>query len=108
MHARWLLLTLILGATPGPPAWAADARGQIGAVSAPPVTRVAARPAHVIAARRTTLGIGYSAVRLTERTSTAGYYVHVVCTVGRGAFSRTYCPTPEHDAYCPSALIVCR
>ena len=108
MCARRLLLALILASAQASTASAADAPAQTPGMRAAAVVQLAARPAHVVAARRTTLGIGYSAVRLTQGRTSGGYYVHVVCTVGRGAFSRTYCPTPEHDAYCPSALIVCR
>jgi hypothetical protein len=91
------------------PVGAADATARLKA--GPPqvrTTQVRTRSPAVVAARRTTVGIGYSAVRLTESRRGGAYYVHVVCPVGRGAFSRTYCPTPAHDAYCPSALIVCR
>jgi hypothetical protein len=52
-------------------------------------------------------GIGYSVLHEAIGVPQQGYRVHVTCTITE-TFRQTYCPTPQYEAYCPSATIVCR
>lgn len=107
MRVLRVLLALTVVGAGNSAAFAADLSGVQARSRVVTVSREAILP-QAVAARPATLGIGYSAVRLTRGRPGGAYYVHVVCPVGRGAFAQSYCPTPEHEAYCPSALIVCR
>ncbi len=52
-------------------------------------------------------GIGYSVLREPVAGPQRGYRVLVTCTITE-TFRQTYCPTPQYQAYCPSAAIVCQ
>lgn len=52
-------------------------------------------------------GIGYSVLHEAIGVPQRGYRVHVTCTITE-TFRQTYCPTPQYQAYCPSAAIVCQ
>jgi hypothetical protein len=52
-------------------------------------------------------GIGYSVLHEGLSAPQQGYRVHVTCTITE-TFTQTYCPTPQYEAYCPSATILCR
>ncbi|WP_457089531.1 hypothetical protein [Microvirga sp. P5_D2] len=52
-------------------------------------------------------GIGYSVLHEAIGVPQQGYRVHVTCTIPE-TFRQTYCPTPQYQAYCPSAAIVCQ
>ncbi|HEX2553016.1 MAG TPA: hypothetical protein VHL98_04900 [Microvirga sp.] len=58
-----------------------------------------------VTARLATEGLGYSVVQdIPDRRGR--FLVHVTCR--EGGFRRTMCPTPAHEAYCPTARIACR
>lgn len=52
-------------------------------------------------------GIGYSVLHEGLGIPQRGYRVHVTCTITE-TFRQTYCPTPQYQAYCPSATILCQ
>jgi hypothetical protein len=52
-------------------------------------------------------GIGYSVLHEAVAGPQQGYRVHVTCTITE-TFRQTFCPTPQYQAYCPSAAIVCQ
>ena len=66
--------------------------------------RIAGRTVNVTA-RLATEGLGYSVVQ-TMPDRRGRFLVHVTCR--EGGFRRALCPTPVHEAYCPTARIACR
>jgi hypothetical protein len=52
-------------------------------------------------------GIGYSVLHEAVSGLQQGYRVHVTCTITE-TFRQTYCPTPQYQAFCPSAAIICQ
>jgi hypothetical protein len=52
-------------------------------------------------------GIGYSVLHEGLGVPQRGFRVHVTCTITE-TFTQAYCPTPQYEAYCPSATILCR
>jgi hypothetical protein len=66
--------------------------------------RIAGRNVNVTA-RLATEGLGYSVVQ-TMPDRRGRFLVHVTCR--EGGFRRALCPTPVHEAYCPTARIACR
>lgn len=72
------------------------------------VTRVTAviQPERAVS-RLAEQGIGYSVLHESLGIPQRGYRVHVTCTVTE-TFTQAYCPTPQYEAYCPSATILCR
>jgi hypothetical protein len=58
-------------------------------------------------ARLATQGLGYSVLHDVPGIPQRSYRVHVTCTITE-RFAQTYCPTPQYEAYCPGAKIVCR
>lgn len=58
-----------------------------------------------VTARLATEGLGYSVVQSIPDPR-GRFRVHVTCR--EGGFRRALCPTPAHEAYCPTARIACR
>ena len=77
-----------------------------GAQAADLTTVVRAQPDRAVV-RIATQGLGYSVLHDVPGVPQRSYRVHVTCTIGE-RFAQTYCPTPQYDAICPSATIVCR
>ena len=70
------------------------------------VTTVTMQPERAIS-RLAEQGMGYSVLHEAVGVPQRGYRVHVTCTITE-TFRQTYCPTPQYQAYCPSAAIVCQ
>jgi hypothetical protein len=70
------------------------------------VTSVVVQPERAVS-RLAEQGIGYSVLHEAISGPQRGYRVHVTCTITE-TFRQTYCPTPQYQAYCPSAAIVCQ
>jgi hypothetical protein len=70
------------------------------------VTSVVIQPERAIS-RLAEQGIGYSVLHEAIGGPQQGYRVHVTCTITE-TFRQAYCPTPQYQAYCPSAAIVCQ
>jgi hypothetical protein len=70
------------------------------------VTSVVVQPERAVS-RLAEQGIGYSVLHEAIGGPQRGYRVHVTCTITE-TFRQTYCPTPQYQAHCPSAAIVCQ
>jgi len=94
MNARLVAVVLACGAT------FSTAHAQVVTMT----TR--GQPVRAIA-RLASQGLGYSVVYQDVGALAPSYRVKVVCTFGQLS-AMAQCPSLSHDAYCPTAQIVCR